>query len=149
MQHPPAKGGLVLFNVAYKSRTHSVQIDLTKSVSCALRELPPVVDGKITIPLTDYPELANVGRSLLGHSTGLGDDIILVRVDASTVSTTSAICTHLQCEVAFVPDAARLECPCHGSAFSLDGAVIEGPATTPIAKYPTSFDGNTVVIQVF
>ncbi|XVQ09931.1 FAD-dependent oxidoreductase [Spirillospora sp. CA-255316] len=42
----------------------------------------------------------------------------------------SARCTHLACLVAFNAVERVWECPCHGSRFSVDGSVLQGPATT-------------------
>lgn len=47
----------------------------------------------------------------------------------------SAICTHLKCKIDFDPDERRFVCPCHGSEFSLDGAVLTKPAKLPLPDY--------------
>ena len=44
----------------------------------------------------------------------------------------SAVCTHLGCITRYQPDDKCIACPCHGSRFSLDGEVLEGPAPRPL-----------------
>lgn len=54
-------------------------------------------------------------------------------VDADGVThAVSPTCTHMGCLVAFNGVEKAWECPCHGSRFDLDGAVLQGPATRPL-----------------
>lgn len=54
------------------------------------------------------------------------------RDTAGAVHAVSATCTHLGCIVAFNQAEQAWECPCHGSRFATDGAVLHGPATRPL-----------------
>jgi Rieske Fe-S protein len=40
----------------------------------------------------------------------------------------SSVCPHLGCSIGFDPAAEKFKCPCHRSAFALDGAREEGPS---------------------
>jgi Rieske Fe-S protein len=41
-------------------------------------------------------------------------------------------CTHLGCLLRFNSAETSWDCPCHGSRFDVDGAVLEGPAVNPL-----------------
>ncbi len=57
------------------------------------------------------------------------------------VHTVSVRCPHLGCQLEWNPDEKSWDCPCHGSRFSYDGKVIEGPAVKDLTM---DEDVNTV-----
>jgi glycine/D-amino acid oxidase-like deaminating enzyme/nitrite reductase/ring-hydroxylating ferredoxin subunit len=46
----------------------------------------------------------------------------------------AALCTHLGCHIQWNSTEQCWDCPCHGSQFAPDGAVINGPAIFPLKK---------------
>ena len=68
------------------------------------------------------------------------DRIIAVRTSPSMVQAVSDICTHAGCGVRYDHVRRNLSCPCHGSRYALTGAVLEGPASRPLAAYQTQLD---------
>ena len=57
-----------------------------------------------------------------------GEKTALFRDDDGELHAVSAVCTHMGCLVDFNGEERTWDCPCHGSRFGLDGAVIHGPA---------------------
>lgn len=63
-----------------------------------------------------------------------GERLAMYRDPAGALHAVSSVCTHLGCLVKFNNAEKTWDCPCHGSRFGIDGAVIDGPATRPLAK---------------
>ncbi|HET9517805.1 MAG TPA: FAD-dependent oxidoreductase [Actinoplanes sp.] len=69
-----------------------------------------------------------------------GEQCAVYRDDTGQLHAVSARCTHLGCVVAFNDAERAWECPCHGSRFAVDGAVIQGPANRALARRPVPQD---------
>ncbi|WP_280213782.1 FAD-dependent oxidoreductase [Nocardia cyriacigeorgica] len=63
-----------------------------------------------------------------------GSPCAVYRDEDGELHAVSATCTHLGCLVAFNDAERTWECPCHGSRFTVDGAVVQGPATRPLER---------------
>jgi glycine/D-amino acid oxidase-like deaminating enzyme/nitrite reductase/ring-hydroxylating ferredoxin subunit len=61
-----------------------------------------------------------------------GKKIAVYRDPAGQVTQRSAVCTHMGCVVGWNPAERTWDCPCHGSRFKPEGAVISGPAEAPL-----------------
>jgi Rieske Fe-S protein len=60
-------------------------------------------------------------------------EVYLVRDSAdASLRCFSATCPHLGCAVDFKPNQGEFRCPCHTSAFGIDGHVISGPSPRPL-----------------
>jgi glycine/D-amino acid oxidase-like deaminating enzyme/nitrite reductase/ring-hydroxylating ferredoxin subunit len=62
--------------------------------------------------------------------------IAVCRDKQGVVHACSAVCTHLGCDVAWNNGEQTWDCPCHGSRFSPDGTVINGPAVGDLRRVP-------------
>ena len=79
-----------------------------------------------------------------------GEEIAVARVDGEFVAF-SDVCTHRACNLANGGeiDGTSITCECHGSAFDMKtGAVIEGPATDPLATFEARAEGADLQIGV-
>ena len=82
----------------------------------------------------DDTEFAEVGIGA-GQSDGGGWKKCGVHRDADgKLHVVSAVCTHLGCINHWNEVEQSWDCPCHGSRFSIDGEVLEGPAYTALQK---------------
>jgi menaquinol-cytochrome c reductase iron-sulfur subunit len=55
-------------------------------------------------------------------------------------------CTHLGCAYHWEMQSGKFMCPCHGSYFSIDGKVLEGPAPRPLDRYLTKVENNRLQV---
>nr|WP_301553627.1 FAD-dependent oxidoreductase [Desulfuribacillus alkaliarsenatis] len=87
--------------------------------------------GKLELPHKSLEQMEN-------------DEAIIIRVNGNRkgvykdhygkLHIVDTTCTHLGCEVNWNQGDRTWDCPCHGSRFSFNGAVIEGPAEKPLLK---------------
>lgn len=55
------------------------------------------------------------------------------RDEGGNLHLVNTTCTHMGCEANWNEAERSWDCPCHGSRFSIDGVVIEGPAVKPLS----------------
>lgn len=85
-------------------------------------------------PVSDRP-VEELGRGEGRIMKANGKKLAVYRDERGALHAVSAICTHQGCQVAFNPIEQSWDCPCHGSRFGIDGAVLDGPAEKPLAKH--------------
>lgn len=119
--------------------------------SCEKSEYKPVdmapkgpdikTDIKIDITQSEYAVLGNAGGSKVVSG------IIVVNTGTNGFVALSASCTHQGTQVSFNSKSNNLQCPSHGSVFSLTGSVLEGPAVVALKSYTVSKSGNILTIS--
>jgi glycine/D-amino acid oxidase-like deaminating enzyme/nitrite reductase/ring-hydroxylating ferredoxin subunit len=67
-----------------------------------------------------------------------GHKVAAYRDDKGTVHAVDPVCTHMKCLVEFNSAEKSWDCPCHGSRFTPDGKVINGPAMKDLEKVKSS-----------
>jgi Rieske Fe-S protein len=55
-------------------------------------------------------------------------------------------CTHLGCAYHWNSQQKEFVCPCHTSAFSIDGKVLTGPAPRPLDRYEVKVEGTKLLV---
>lgn len=87
------------------------------------------------------------GRPLL---VDYGDRrLYVVRVARSEVTAFDAACPHAGCSLGYDARTSRFVCPCHGSAFALDGRRLAGPARRGLVRARTRTVADEVVVEGF
>ena len=64
------------------------------------------------------------------------EKVAAYRDEEGVVTAVSPTCTHLGCQVSFNVAERSWDCPCHGSRFAPDGAVLQGPAVHRLERKP-------------
>ncbi|MCU0422736.1 MAG: Rieske 2Fe-2S domain-containing protein [Bacteroidia bacterium] len=100
--------------------------------------------GKL-ISLIDYPQLKQHATPVLIEANN--DSYFIIQLEQHRYLTLHSSCTHNGCAITFNPNQTFI-CPCHGSSFSLDGTVINGPAERPLPEYLTTFNQQHEFITV-
>ena len=60
----------------------------------------------------------------------------------------SAVCTHMGCILHFNATDARLDCPCHGASFALDGAPISREYLKSLPRLRSRVVGGSIEVEV-
>src|SRR5262249_3184038 len=81
-------------------------------------------------------EVSSAADIALGERAILGRGLVKVAVyrdEDGVAHEISARCTHMGCVVHWNPAEKSWDCPCHGSRFTPEGGVLNGPAIEPLA----------------
>ena len=104
---------------------------------------PSKVNGYLVGHISELTEGVSkivVAKNLQGQSVSLA-----LFLSGKVVTAHSTICTHQGCTVG--ESGKQLACPCHGSVFDgQTGAVVNGPAQTPLRSYQVAQVGSDIYI---
>ena len=95
----------------------------------------------LLVKISDNPALGAVGGAV-----NVADDIMLIRTDESTFIAVSTICKHKGCTVELEGD--KFVCPCHGSEYTREGKVTQGPSKADLKTFETMFDSKSGQITI-
>jgi len=102
--------------------------------------VPTMAPGRLVVSGGDIVP----GGEAFAQAPGMDRPVYLRRVASGEVTAVLASCTHAGCQPSPVGD--RLVCPCHGSEFSLDGDVLQGPADRPLTRYRVTEEAGEVSV---
>jgi menaquinol-cytochrome c reductase iron-sulfur subunit len=70
----------------------------------------------------------------------------VVKLPGSKIVAFGPQCTHLGCAYHWEEGKSQFLCPCHSSVFSVDGAVLAGPAPRPLDRYDTRIENGKLLV---
>jgi menaquinol-cytochrome c reductase iron-sulfur subunit len=70
----------------------------------------------------------------------------VVRLSKEEIVAFAPQCTHLGCAYHWDARNGQFICPCHTSAFSMDGKVLGGPAPRPLDRYQAKLSGGKLLL---
>ncbi len=111
---------------------------------CAARAkyVTPIVAGdRLTIPLAHV----TAGGGVLVEDPMSDLPLFVHRSAAGTYVAVSTRCGHRGCQVE--PAAEKLVCPCHGSEYTFDGTILQGPTQRALVRHRVTVSGASLVIQ--
>jgi glycine/D-amino acid oxidase-like deaminating enzyme/nitrite reductase/ring-hydroxylating ferredoxin subunit len=109
--------------------------DVLRGLGTFVKENAKVAAHWVGGRLTSHPEGArDLGINEAAVVTTDEGKVAAFRDSEGTVHAVSAVCTHLGCIVEWNDAERTWDCPCHGSRFDPDGAVVEPPAVRPLER---------------
>jgi len=95
------------------------------------------------------PVRVQISASGVRNAWGVADDVPLGaawvrKTEDGTVEALSSMCPHLGCAVDFDAASNHFKCPCHRSAFAVDGAKLSGPSKRGLDPLPVKVEQGRV-----
>lgn len=110
-----------------------------------LRFLEPSTRSSVRIAeagkVDDFPN-GSAKTVLVGDRAAL-----VIRLDSGEFRAFIALCTHLQCVVAYAPERNRIECRCHKGVYSVEGENVSGPPPRPLEPLKVEIVDDIVVVS--
>lgn len=124
--------------------------------SCSIPTSPqgtslPTISGilngnKVTVDISSASALVQNGFAFVQYS---GGSILTSRTSGGVYYAMTTICTHQGCIInQYDSGSKEFVCQCHGSTFSVTGAVTNGPASSALRQYQTLVSGNQLIIII-
>jgi cytochrome b6-f complex iron-sulfur subunit len=85
--------------------------------------------------------------SILDKQNAAKSVLVVRNPDNINLSAVNPTCTHQGCTVEWKTDTKIFACPCHGSKFSPNGKVLEGPAKKPLKTFRAKEENGLVLVK--
>jgi glycine/D-amino acid oxidase-like deaminating enzyme/nitrite reductase/ring-hydroxylating ferredoxin subunit len=89
------------------------------------------------------------GHGMVAEVRRSEEPLAFYRDASGTLHGFSALCPHLQCTLRWNDVEGSFDCPCHGSRFSCDGCVVNGPADEDLSKATKNKSNHSLLHELF
>ena len=99
---------------------------------------------QVVLPFSEFKDMApnSVRKFAWGSKPGL-----LKRNDDGSSTAFVAVCTHLDCNVTYLPDQRKFFCACHEGWYDENGVNIGGPPPRPFRQLIIEISGEDLIIK--
>jgi cytochrome b6-f complex iron-sulfur subunit len=99
---------------------------------------------QVVLPLTDYGSLepGAIKNFAWGSKPGM-----LKKTAGGELIAFVSVCTHLDCNVAYLPDQKKFFCACHEGWYDENGVNIGGPPPKPLRRLIVTTEGENLVVK--
>lgn len=103
-----------------------------------------ITDTSVLLDLSKLTTLKTAGAWLLISQARL----LVVNLGNNSFKVLSSVCTHQGCSDSWNFANDLFICTCHNSRFRTDGSVEQGPATSPLKEYQSTFANDLLSITL-
>lgn len=106
---------------------------------------PPTREpDEVILPFADFQDMEpnTVKNFVWGSKPG-----ILKRNNDGSYTAFVAVCTHLDCNVTYLPDQRKFYCACHEGWYDENGIPMAGPPPRPLRRLNLSIEGENLIIK--
>jgi len=109
---------------------------------------PPAKSASPSTDSSGGMDIASTADVPVGGGTIFADEeIVLTQATEGDFKAFTAVCTHQGCTVTTIEDG-TINCPCHGSMYSIeDGSVVGGPAPAPLKELTLTVEGDSISVK--
>lgn len=106
---------------------------------------PPTREpDQVVLPFPDFKDMGH--NSVRNFSWGTKPGL-LKKNDDGTLTAFVGICTHLDCNVAYLPDQRKFFCACHDGWYDENGRNIGGPPPKPLRQLIVVIEEENLIIK--
>ncbi|MFQ6037224.1 MAG: ubiquinol-cytochrome c reductase iron-sulfur subunit [Candidatus Aminicenantales bacterium] len=99
---------------------------------------------EVLLPLSDFEDMAPNSVRPFAWGTKLG---LLRREDSGKFIAFVGVCTHLDCNVTYLPDQRKFFCACHEGWYDENGINIGGPPPRPLRRLTLEVEEENLKVR--